>query len=472
MVAPIAPPSEANTNINGDAMDVDHNGHTHVTNSVRAESEVIPSDAESPTVAEIPISTLSIGQSTEVQTDEQPRDLAPNTSFACSVKGPYKKVSQTLWGTPQAPLLLAAGTSIVRLHYIPPFSSDNSTGLPRHTDLSLPLESYSITALCWNSEGEVTLSAREERTNEVGEIMKSDKLYKCDGGLGYRVISSTAGLVTTLRWNDAKRLLLAISGDDRKGSVKIWRDAEDDGDFQLPAWTTFTATSIFDAIWISDSSFVICGDGLFEIYEIGESLSCQRKFDTHITWETVKYDASSGILAALGIETGQQKSFLGIVHPNNPDVLQVHEYPDLYFSDLDFRPRPTSDALGISSSASPVWLATCAASGAVRIWDANQPFKCLKQLPIMDESMVNNIAFHPDGKLLAAAGPDTITVWDLDRRDGPIATWRARDFGNEDWDPNIDGDFSLGWEPVNEGNPWPRLSIALGNQVCLFTTVN
>ncbi|KAF2659354.1 WD40 repeat-like protein [Lophiostoma macrostomum CBS 122681] len=450
-----------NNQINGDAMDIDQNGHTHVTNSVRAESEAMVSEAESPTVAEIPISTLSIGQSAEIQTD-QIVDLVPNTVFSYSVYDTEKLVTQTQWGTPEAPLFLAAGKSLLRMAIIPRPGEANAP-LPPPFDLNIPLNNFSVTALCWNSNDEMTVSAQEERVNDVGEIMKTDKLFKLvDGGTGSQVVSSTAGLVTILRWNEAKQLLLAISNDGKRGSVKIWKTP---GDEQFPTWTTFTDTAIFDAIWISDTTFVICGIEMFCIYEISDSLNLQRSLATRVTWEIVKYEASSGIIAALGLEG--QTSYLGIIHPNEPTSLQTQEYPDPYFTDLDFRPWHKSNALGISSipyspASSPVVLATSAASGVCRIWDANSPFKCLKRLAVTDDCQVNNIAFSPDGSLLAAAGPDAVTIWDLDKRVVPLATWHAQDVNNGVWDASVDGEFSLGWDPDSS-----RLSIALGNQIAV-----
>ncbi|KAF2789861.1 hypothetical protein K505DRAFT_88540 [Melanomma pulvis-pyrius CBS 109.77] len=473
-------PRMMNPQTNGDVMDVEQNGNTHVTNSVRAESEAVASEAESPTVAEIPISTLSIGQSTEIQT-EKIADLAPNTKFDVSIREPDKTVEQTLWGTSSAPLLLTAGQSLLRLHHIPKHDATEQTnGDPgtgtgtglniQRMDLKLPMNKYSITALCWMSPNEVVVSAREELVNEIGETMKMNRLFKIfDAGENYSVISSTAGLVNTLRWNTERELLLSISTDGEKGSIKIWKNNDD----SIPAWSSFTATAIFDAVWISDSSFVVCGIGLFQVYDVGEELTTQRTLETRVTWETLKYDASSGIIAALGIEG--QTSFLGVLHPNDSLTLQTHVYPDPYFTGLDFRPQqdviiPDPDVLPDSSlvpSPTPaVFLATCSASGVARIWDANEPFKYLKRLPTTDDSQANNIAFSPDGALLAAAGPDAVTIWDMEqieKREVPIAIWRAQDWDNSRWDPGVDGEFSFGWDPDSS-----RLSIALGNQIAII----
>lgn len=86
-----------------------------------------------------------------------------------------------------------------------------------------------------------------------------------------------------------------------------------------------------------------------------------------------------------------------------------------------------------------------------------------KKLPTTDESQAFKISFSPDGALLAAASPDAVTVWNVEKRDVPIASWRAKDFSSEKWNPSVDGEFSLGWDP--DGS---RLSIALQNQIAVI----
>jgi transducin (beta)-like 1 len=442
---------------NGDAMEVEQNGVTNVTNSVRAESEAPVSDAESPTVAEIPISTLSIGQDAEIQT-EVIADLAQETIFIPRPKEVGKVVEHTSWGPTGSPVLLAAGKSLLQIHFVDKEAPAENSPAVRTGDVSLPVDNFAITALCWQSPAEITVSAREESVNEVGEKMMMDKLIKLiDGGSNSHVISSTAGLVNTLRWNADKELLLSISTDGIKGSIKVWKNDSD----SIPAWTEFTDTVIFDALWISDTAFVVCGIELFKIYEVGETLTTQRTLDTQVTWESVEFDASSGIIAALGNEG--QANYLGILHPNDSINLQTHDYPDQYPTDLVFRSRTTMNGLTNGTSVPSVLLATCSMSGAVRIWDANEPFKVIKRLPTTDDTQAFKIAFSPDGSLLAAAGPDAVTVWDVEKREVPVACWRAKDWTDDKWDPSVDGEFSLGWDPDSS-----RLSIALGNQVCII----
>lgn len=443
--------------VNGDAMDIEQNGTTHVTNSVRAESEAMGSDAESPTVVDIPISTLSIGQDAEIQT-EVVEDLASRTVFIPRQKEIDSVVEHTSWGPAEAPVLLAAGNSLLQIHLVEKDTEQDKSPSVRTVDLSLPVNNFEITALCWHSHGEITVSVREQCFNEVGEKMMMEKLIRLsDGGQTSRVISSTAGLVSTLRWNVEKELLLSISSDGEKGSIKVWKSDSD----SIPTWTEFTETAILDALWISDSAFVVCGIEIFKIYEISNSdlLTTQRTLDTAISWETIKYDESSGIIAALGIR--DSKSYIGLLHPSDALNLQVHEYPDQYPTDLDFCTKPPANGQTNGTSIPPVVFATCSMTGPARIWDANEPFSCIKKLATTDESQAFKISFSPDGSLLAAAGPDAVTVWNVEKRDVPIASWRAKDFPDDQWNASIDGEFSLGWDPDSS-----RLSIALQNQVC------
>jgi transducin (beta)-like 1 len=431
--------------VNGDAM------------SARAESEAVASEADSPTVVDIPISTLSIGHNAEIQT-EVIQDLVPTTIFLPGLKSPDRLIEHTSWGPATAPVLLTAGKSLLNINFIN--DPAQPTLNPVNTfDLKLPMTNYSITAFTWNSTSEVTVSAREECTNEMGEKMMVDKLLKIiDSGEDYQIVSSTAGLVNTLRWNEEKELLLSISTDGERGSIKIWTNTND----SIPAWIDFTDTAIFDALWISDTAFVVCGISLFKIYEIGEVLTTQRTLDTRVTWETLKYEPSSGIIAALGIDG--QSGFLGILHPNDSLNLQTHEYPDEYPTDLDFRIGTTNTVFTNTpfgkSPSPPILLTSCSMSGVVRIWDANVPFKCVRKLQTTDDNQAFKIAFSPKGALLAAAGPYTVTVWNVEQREVPVASWRASDVSTEKWDPSVDGEFNLGWHP--DGT---KLSISLGNQV-------
>lgn len=452
-------PERAETQVNGDVMDLDHNGTAQPTNSVnsaRAESEAAPSDAESPSVTDIPISTLRIGADALIQTDDM-ADLSPDTTFIPTPKDLHKLVEHTSWGPEEAPLLLAAGKSVLQLHNVAKSSTPGDETSLVTMDLQIPVNNFDITALCWQSEGEVIVSAREQCVNEVGEKMTMDKLIKVVGDTSH-AISSTAGLVTTLRWNTAKELLLSISTDGEKGSIKIWKNDSD----SIPAWTDFTSTQIYDAYWISESAFVVCGSELFKIYEVdGESLTTQRTLTTNITWETIKYDSSSGIIAALGIR--EQHYYLGILHPNDSINLQVHEYPDQYPNDLDFRPKTAHSSLTNGSSLPTTLLATCSLSGHARIWDANEPFTCVRRLSTTDNCQAFKTAFSPDGTLLAAAGPDAVTIWDIEKRELPVAAWRAKQHSPGNWNPGVDGEFNLGWDHDSS-----RISIALGNQIAVI----
>ncbi|OCK79646.1 WD40 repeat-like protein [Lepidopterella palustris CBS 459.81] len=437
--------------VNGDAMDLDHNGVTQMPHSIRGESEAVVSDIESPIVEEIPISTLSIGQSTEIQT-EKVVELAPDTTFV-KIQEDDKVLTHTLWGPPESPLLLTAGKSLLRLHHIPSYSNSGAgPPEPQIRDLNLPLNNFNITAICWNSHREATLAAREEQVNEEGETMKTDKLVKLiDGGQDARILSSVVGMVSTLRWNESSQTLLSISTSDVAGSIKVWKD-----DDTTPAFTAFTDCAIMDAAWMTNMVFVVCGFNFLQIYDIeGEELKRLKSFDVEGTWESVKYDPICDIIACASFEEG----LMGIVHPDNPTTLKTQEYPDSFFSDMGFRPIPNPAAY---SSSLPRLLATCSGSGAARIWNASRPFECIHHLVMEDYAPANCLSFSPDGFLLAAAGLDTITVWNPESGGLPKAVWKWNG-SPEEWDSTVEGESSLGWDPDGK-----KLAFALGNQIAVI----
>lgn len=489
VVAPIAPP-EAQPN--GDQMDIDQNGHTHVTNSVRADSEIAPSDAESPSVAELPISTLSLGRSTSVQT-EGPKQLTKNTMFNYSVREPGKHVKLTSWGgTPKAPLLLVSGENILRLHLIGQKTENlNAHGGERILDICPLRDNYSVTARCWNSADEFTVSVQDITKNEQGMILNLNRLYKYyNSGQQYYILSPLAGKAHCLRWNAAKHQLLTLSFDGQNCHIRIFRDTGPkhfDLEMKYPVWFITVPQLLNDAQWISDSTFVVCGGKFFAIYQSSEDgFTCQTQYKTDLTWDELRYDATSGICAALGrsgpalgAPPEDEKYHLGIVHPSAPDSLEAHLYPDNYFCDLEFKSHQQTNGCSTSpNEKAPVLLATAAELGTTRVWDVNaaDPFTCTKQVTMPDRGMAMKVAFSPNGRLLAVASVDMLAVWDTkiggswldykgkDKAPDPIAVWKASDCAEGTWDPNTGESFTIGWAPDSKS-----ISMALNNQVCCTT---
>ncbi|KAF2197927.1 WD40 repeat-like protein [Delitschia confertaspora ATCC 74209] len=465
----VEPRTDVHTN--GDVMEIDINGHTHVTNSVRGGSETAISEAESSNV-EIPISTLSIGQSTEIQTEKPPKavDLDESITFLTSTmrnqksSQPWGSVDHILWGPPGSKLLLTAGNSLLRIMQLPTHTSNgisdgDMTSKPLALDVPFPLSDFRVTAVCWTSRLSLALATEEKCPNELGQGTSVNKLWKlADGGRDIRLLASVGETITALRWNESTKslLMIAMSAMDvggRDGSIKIWKEEEQD-----PAWEAFTESAILDAAWMGDASIIVSGVDYLEIFEIGDTLKPQRSFETSETWDKVKYDPLSGIISCLSTAE-QEKGFLGVIHPNEPTRLQVLDYPDIYLSDFDVQPRPNSNS---ASPHAPVLLAAGSMSGVARLYDANEPFKCLKIFNTGARHQINAVAFSPDGSLLATAGCDAVTVWSLDHSEVPKAVWFCKDL-SDDWDFTVVAEINLGWDP--DGS---RLSVTLADQIAVI----
>ncbi|KAF2803502.1 uncharacterized protein BDZ99DRAFT_526429 [Mytilinidion resinicola] len=401
--------------VNGDAMDIDHNGSLQITPSLRGESEAVVSDAESPSVVEeIPISTLSIGQSTYIQTEEHPpwenedptsrglesgypprRELNAPQATNLIAKEPDKEITHTLWD-PSAPLLLlTGGKSLARLQDI--------TDLRRSLNFQIPLNDFSVTAVCFTSNEEVAIAAREEHINEQGDTMKTDKLIKViDAGRDSRIISSVVGMVSTLRWNPSSRTLLSVSTTDMAGSIKIWTN-----DDTMPAFTAFAESAIMDAAWMTETEFVVCGLNLVQVYQIDGELKLLHSFKKEGTWETVKYDPMHRIIICAAFE----EELMGVIYLDvTSKGIQTTKHPDKFFSGMELSSlrQPAGD-----SGRAPCFVGTCAAAGAY-VWDvgdSEDPFREYRHFAVPLATQARCLAFSNSGELVAVGTKDSVLIW-------------------------------------------------------------
>ncbi|KAF2497357.1 hypothetical protein BU16DRAFT_457014 [Lophium mytilinum] len=389
--------------VNGDAMDIDHNGSLQITPSLRGESEAVLSDADSPSVVEeIPISTLSIGQSTYIQTEELPgyppqRELNAPQATNLIAKEPDKEITHTLWDPSASSLLLTAGKSLARLQDI------TDTDLRRSLDFQIPLNEFIVTAVCFTSNEEVAIAAREEHINEQGDTMKTDKLIKIiDAGRDSRIISSVVGMVSTLRWNPSSRTLLSVSTTDMAGSIKIWTN-----DDTTPAFTAFAESAIMDAAWMTETEFVVCGLNIVQVYQIDGELKLLHSFEKDGTWETVKYDPLHRIIICAAYE----EELMGVVYLDvTSKGIQTTKHPDKFFSGLKLSSlrQPAGD-----SGRVPCFVGTCAAAGAY-IWDVGDPenpFQEYRHFSVPLATQARCLAISNSGDLVAVGTKDSVLIW-------------------------------------------------------------
>jgi WD40 repeat protein len=442
-------------------MDIDQNGSAQITPSLRGESEVVVSDADSPSVVEeIPFSTLSIGQSTFIQTEELPpwengdsahrtlesgnpprRELDASHTTKVLVKEPNKDVTHTLWAPTASSLLLTGGKSLARLHNIPDL---------RCLDFQISLHDFMVTAVCFTSNGEAVVAAREEHVNEQGETMNTNRLVKIvDAGQDSQIISSLVGLVTTLRWNPSSRTLLSVSTTDMAGSIKIWTN-----DDTSPAFTAFADSAIIDAAWMTETEFVVCGLDIVQVYQIDGELKLLHSFEKEGTWETVKYDPSHRIIVCAAFE----EELLGVIYLNAISRgIQTIKHPDKFFSGLELSTlrQPAGD-----SGRDLCLVGTCAMAGAY-IWDVGNPEDPFHEhdhffVPINTQARC--LAFSKSGNLIAVGTREAVSIWNI-----LTGTYETKWLWEDGAGPEVEQEASLSWNHDDS-----RLAFSVGNQAWLL----
>lgn len=456
---------------NGDAINVDING---VSAPSRGQSEAVVSDVESPIAEELPpISTLSIGLSSEIQTEK----VAHLESGATIVKigDTTDPLEKTSWHPSHAAIMCTAGSSVLRLIHVADSSQDDSPApIVNQRDVTIPVDNFLVTAFCWNLETEASLAVFEDKKNELGHNMMTARLISIsDAASKSRIVFSQSEAFFALRWNERSERLMSISGNDERGTVRIWNFNESD-----PLYTIGTNKPVQDGTWTSDSSFFVCGEGFLAYYDL--STGTEGTFRTiHLDalksssptvetkWNFARYDPVSGVVACGSEITGDLCYFSARTIQERLDANATEETISRIQHNLggitamEFQPNVLSEAGAASSSR---LLAVSSDTGLIELWDvAGSPSR--KYRFQMHDRAVGAISFSPDGRRLAAAGVDVVRIWDCQSGGLPKAMWKADK--NIEWDTSIDEaeefelNHILGWNA--DGT---KLAFTLKNQVC------
>ncbi|GME22187.1 hypothetical protein GTA08_BOTSDO00706 [Neofusicoccum parvum] len=447
--------NEAHARVNGD-VEVE-------TNGAPAESEAVVSDVDSVVEEEVAplVTTLSLGESSVGQT-EKLADLGPQTTFL-RINEPDATVVHTEWSPTEPQLLLTAGESLLRIYHIPNSTQpqSESPSEPVSRDLDIGLNRPTVTAVAWTLPGEAVIGTLEDMTADSGEKMTKGKLYHLsEGGLQTRLVTAVLGSVFALRYNASANLLLSVCSTDVNSRICLWKEIK-----QEALYSAQTDHPVFAAEWMSDSTFVVAGYGILEVYEITpeNKLIVQKSFSTSTNWENLRYDPVCGIIACSS-SSDEAHPQLGLILPGDTEIRTHACTPGEDITGLEFQPivNPASH-----DAESPRLLATSSDSGfwTVQFWNAKKPFENVQRF---SSGSVIEIAFSPDGYLLAAAGMDTVTFWDPEAGISK-AKWKPSDSDEQKWDITLPDardtelDHLLRWDADGK-----KLAYKLGNQVAII----
>ncbi|KAF2839652.1 WD40 repeat-like protein [Patellaria atrata CBS 101060] len=440
-----------NRQVNGDVMDIEPNGFVHTPNP---DVDTGPSEVESPIIEEPPLpTTLEVGQSTGVQSDKVSiAELASDTIFI-KVEDPDAKVDRTCWDPENAPLLLLAGDSLLRFYYIQRAaenSMDKSKSYTPH-DVNIALNPFSVLNFSWTLSGEAVLGIKEERQNEQGEKLIIRKLLSLQkGGSEIRTMSSLIGNVWALRFNKEKKLLLCVSSMGSESVIRIWDNFSGKDPLHMISVDEF----VFDAAWVNDAKFVVCGTNVLRIYEINEGIQTVKSVSLDGEWQMLRFDGLCKLIACVSDSNNKLALF-----QEDLTEISIMNFDEDQITGFDFQPFPNPAAFTPGSAR---LLATSHDDGSIRIWDAVRQLQPLHRL-MMDNVEARAMAFSPDGHYIAGAALDTVLIWQADIGGQPKARWKWEG-SKEQWDTTEPDDEalqqSLAWDADGK-----KLAFTVANQV-------
>lgn len=209
---------------------------------------------------------------------------------------------------------------------------------------------------------------------------------------------------------------------------------------------------ILDAVWSAEDQIIVSGEDCLECYRInildvadsvmtnGDSfastgarnLTLLYSYQTDKTWDKVRYDPQNRVVAA--ISTVNDAIILLGQSPDNDAWVPLDGFPGAdessvkQVSAVAFE-HSSLEQNGDGDTSSPRRIATTHHTGAVNIYaitrDSCTPVHTLHLGQPHTHEAALALSWSPNGNYLAAAGEESIKVWNPAAPHFPVLTWRA-----------------------------------------------
>ena len=361
--------------------------------------------------------TLTNGCSVGVQEDKV-AELGPGTTV---LRVPDKNVTHAAWN-PRDPSVLATGGStlcrIWTLAYAPATpDSSTSSGVKQyiHLDLFDPMDTAAVTSMAWSPDGEYIAIARYT----YAPIASGAISIHTKAGTIVDELPGGQDMVLNLSWNSLGTLILGIAHPAANASTLVVWDAKSGQAIQ----PFELHTSVLDAAWTDDRSFIVCGAGIIGTSHISDRTigainHQQSDSGAPYEWSKLRFDPITRTVAVATESSGD----LGII--DAAATLRTIKAHDMEITALAYQPLSSPSSY---ADASPRLLATASTDGSIKIWDATRPFTIIHHLSLGSASPALTASFTPDGYLVAAASWNKILFWHAEGGGMPKARWKGRE---------------------------------------------
>ena len=488
-------PIDQGAKINGDAMEVDEEDqdqgqdHDRDMDDAQYYEREMNEDLHPP--QPLPF-TLDIGQSTGMQSE-----VAEDKPTAISISNstiPGTDIFSTQWDSCDPRKLLIAGGSTWHEIALPDVAQDEEKVLDPlvHQIWSAEdrdLARFFVSALAKSTtRQEVALALEEE--DSKGHVTGSVRVH---GQANMeQVLSHPNETLTILRWNESGNFLLGCSSpDDESGTVLVWDFTTDSSTFAVGK----VSRSILDAVWLSEERFAICGEAYIDIFKFGvEEKPAQRESDaaksqdgdddestsskdeeeeiedlrelklerltqieTGSSWQQLRFDSHSNLLACISESDSSQINHLGILDLSAQTLHTVPQAHADFITALQWQPvlskgedsEAMSDAKqGEAQPEQSRLLVTACSDGTIKLWnitrqtspnedteeheqqETDEPrtkagitIDAIHTWSMEPPSPAVAITFSPDAHLLAAAGGRSVCFWEIQGKRKLVGKW-------------------------------------------------
>jgi len=459
--------------VNGDAMDVDRRQDEDDDEALeheRAQSEVEPANEEE-SVEMITAAT---------QTDKQSRIITKTLYWALDKTEPTS-ILHAAWNPQKASTgLLTAGEALCRLYHVsaPEYEGED---VPHHVPVDVPSDAV-ISAACWHPSGRYYTCAMEKPTDD------GQQLFDCsaDGRQRFFPVPlyplDPPGTTLAMRYMSSGEMMLTVSTNGQRGSLQIWPTAETVKNRESIASKEFDRV-ILDAVWISEDSVAICGNGLVAVYSIQHvpgqtngvlngdgaaagamhNLSEVFSYPTTNEWDKIRFDEIHGVLA---VSSASEKEMILFTKKGREWI----EGPSLGSSEprgaiaLAFQPFSNEHQ---ASATAPRRLAVIRETGDVQVYSITAS-SCTEagKFSIGPRDAALALSWAPSEPKLAVASDESIKVWDVEANEEVVswqaapAKWYQENNHNLPGDEDAQAEPSLSWNANGD-----RLSFAVGRKV-------
>ncbi|KAH0544839.1 hypothetical protein FGG08_001068 [Glutinoglossum americanum] len=460
-VQPPAKKSRKNGIENGDAMEIDQNGHGPGLGPGLGTANMTTTtmNARNARTASPQRRATTNGQSVAIQVDKVTELGRSETEFI----SPGSAVLSCVWN-PVDPTALALKTEALCQIWSVTRNHQPHSPLPMDDDSLMS----DITTTAWSPKGEYLAT---------GSFDGHVAIWTVRGALVRRMHPIGQGAIFRLRWNDDGSYLLGLTGDGERLTIVVWNTKTG---FALNNIRKVPIRALFYVVWTGHSDFVIGGYQTLQKYEVRNDDGLPFGIFGDEAIVLAKSDGG-GLLA-----TSSESGYVKLWDSTNRGLLNVIAHPS-HLICMEWQPLAHSrQALDKSSVRI---LATGSEDGIVRLWNGRAPGGVpLHRFEL--GSPIHALAFSPDGFFIAAASFGKVMIWNAEGGGLPRAFWTAKsatdqrrgvsnmikqDPGHEDsswvgtspnsgeWPDEQLADLSLSWDADGK-----RLACGVGKQVAII----